>query len=144
MDGNTLRWQNNRIFLASADIVRGLCYLPGLLHPVELDRDLGEGGSLVGTVPPALLHQLITGQGKTYGRVLNTAGKKDLITESGIKDEYLHLIITVFGFLHPVALGQFFIELCTRHATIRCATLEKNKIKNLIVFEFIRSFLEHM
>lgn len=47
-----------------ATIVPRSHYLPGFLHPVELDRDLGEGRSLVGPVPPALPHQLITGRGE--------------------------------------------------------------------------------
>lgn len=34
----------------------------------------------------------------------------------------LHLIITVQGLLQSVALGQLFIEFCTRHPTVRGAT----------------------
>lgn len=54
-------------------------YLPGLLHPVELDRDLGEGGSLVGPIPPALLHQLVAGQGDIHGRMRQNAEKNKLV-----------------------------------------------------------------
>lgn len=108
-----------------ATIVPRSRYLPGFLHPVELDRDLGEGRSLVGPVPPALPHQLITGRGE--GRTRWRLMPQGTISQQrqDRKADYLHLIVTVFGFLHPVALGQFFIELGTRHATVWCATWGK-------------------
>lgn len=45
-----------------------------------------------------------------------------LIISYRINSEHLHLIVTVFGFLHPVSLRQFFIKLSTGHATIWRAT----------------------
>lgn len=133
--------------LPSADIVRGLRYLPGLLHPVELDRDLREGGSLIGTVPPALLHQLITGQGKTCGWVLNTAGKKDLITKSGIKSWILTPHHHSFWVSPSCSLGAVFHRALHMSCHNTVCHLGKKKQKHLIVkivFESISSYLEFL
>lgn len=82
-------------------------YLPGLLHPAELYRDLGEGGPLVRPVPPALFHQLVAGWGEGGGSRMNKTLDAQMKRGDGSlgNAEYLHLIVTVFRLLHPEALG---------------------------------------